>query len=89
MGPHENLRAHPDWDDYVHLVAGRPGEVALPAAVVEFPLERQPGEAAKWSCGECGDVFGSRLELWAHVAKNDLMDLGEAIDAWIAEAVAS
>lgn len=86
MGPHEDLRSHPEWCEYVYRVAAKP---LPPAAVVDIPLERQPGQAAGWRCQECGEVFPNRVRLRAHVARNDLIEMGRAIDAWIGEEVAS
>lgn len=81
MGPHEDLRSHPEWCEYVYRVGAKPLPAALPAAVVDIPLERQ----ARWRCQECGEVFPGRLELRVHVARNDLMEMGRASDAWIGE----
>lgn len=90
MGPHENLRERREWPEQVSWVAATPPPAGAPGDVLDIPLERQAkSPAAPWRCRECGEVFPSRLRLRAHVARNDLIEMGRASDAWIGEEAAS
>ncbi len=90
MGPHGDLRSRPEWPRQVSWVPATPLRAALPEAVFDIPLERPAKRGAwPWQCPDCGEVFASRLRLRAHVARNDLMDMGPSFEAWIGEEVAS
>ncbi len=90
MGPHGDLRSRPEWPRQVCWVAATPLSAAPPEDVFDIPLERPAKRGAwPWRCPDCGEVFPSRLQLRVHVARNDLMDMGRASDAWIGEEAAS
>lgn len=90
MGPHENLRERREWPGQVCWVSATPLRAAPPEDVAGIPLEPPAkGAAPPWRCRECGEVFPSRLRLRVHVARNDLIEMGRASDAWIGEEAAS